>query len=713
MVTLGSRMTALAGIGPKKAEMFGKIGIATVGDLLRHFPRAYQNRGDIRTLAEAGMTGEVSALMLTVATEPSSVLLKNRMVLTKFTAFDDTGRCSVLFFNQNYIKNAFSVGGVYRFWGRLTPNRGKWDLVSPQFEPAAGARPLADLVPVYPLGGGIGQKMMRATVGLALASLDGVEEILPASLRASVGLIGLREALYTIHAPRTAAGLSLARDYFVFEELFLFALAVARAKKENESRPGIPLSVGEDEMAAFLAALPFSLTAAQSRVVKEIAADLASGQAMHRLVSGDVGSGKTVCAAAAAYIAGMRGYQCAMMAPTEILARQHYRDLSPLFASLGLSSVLLVGSLSAAEKRSAREKIASGGALFVVGTHALLSESVRFARPALMITDEQHRFGVRQRASLAAKGENLHVLVMSATPIPRTLALVLYGDLDLSAVDLLPPNRKKVSTFLVDESYRARLNGFIAKQAREGHQVYVVCPAIEGEEDEAREEEDETGGILVDLRGSRLEKPRLRRAVEYAEALKRELPGVSVDCLHGRMPAAEKERVMNDFAAGKTSVLVSTTVIEVGVNVPNATLMIVENAERFGLSQLHQLRGRVGRGPYPSFCVLVSDSKNEESLRRLKALCRTNDGYEIAQFDLSQRGPGDFLAGSAPAGGERQHGELRFRMASLCDDAALLTRAFSEAEALLKDDPDLAGVENRPLCRALLSFREKSAFGLS
>lgn len=705
MVTFESRITALAGIGPKKAELFAGIGIASVGDLLYRFPRAYQNRGDVRTLAEAGMTGEVCAMMLTVATQPSSVLLKNRMVLTKFTAFDDTGRCNVVFFNQNYIKNAFFVGATYRFWGKLVQNRGKWDLTSPQFEPAAGGRPLPDYVPVYRLGGGIGQKLMRNTVGLALATLDCLEEILPEEVRRRAGLIDRKKALYTIHSPLTPAGLSLARDYFVFEELFLFALSVARAKKESAGRPGVPLTLKPADWEAFLSALPFSLTSAQERVVGEIAADLASGTAMHRLVSGDVGSGKTVCAAAAAYITAKCGWQCGLMAPTEILARQHYKELAPLFASLGLRVLLLVSSLSASEKRKVYEAAALGNVDLVVGTHALLSDSLTFRRPALMITDEQHRFGLRQRGKLAEKGENLHVLVMSATPIPRTLALVLYGDLDISTVDLLPPNRQKISTFLVDESYRARLNGFIAKQAKEGRQVYVVCPAIE----ETEEDADEAGSVLVDIRGEKLEgKTRLRRAVEYADSLARALPGVKVGCLHGKMPASEKERVMASFVAGEIAVLVSTTVIEVGVNVPNATLMVIENAERFGLSQLHQLRGRVGRGAYRSFCVLVSDNKNEESLRRLKALCETADGYRIAEFDLEQRGPGDFFA-SAGEGSGRQHGELHFRLASLCNDRRMLATAFAEAAALLEADPALSNEEHLPLRRALREFGPQAA----
>ena len=696
MVTLTSPVTALAGIGPKKAEMFAKIGVYTVGDLLRRFPRAYQNRGDIRTLAEAGMIGDYSAMMLTVGTRPSTALLKNRMTLTKFSAFDDTGKCEVVFFNQNYIKDAFALGATYRFWGKLIHQKNKWTLTAPQFEPFTGARSLPDYVPVYPLGGGIGQKMMRATVGIALASLDEAPDVIPEAIRKKYNLFSLQEALYTVHSPMNPERLAEARRYFVFEELFLFALSVALSKKERTGEKGIVLKPSDADMDAFLSALPFTLTDAQSRVLSEIRRDLAGGYAMHRLVSGDVGSGKTVIAAAAAFIAVKSGYQAAMMAPTEILARQHFNDLEPLFASLGIRVGLLVGNMTPAKKRKVHEDAASGALDFVIGTHALLTESMRFARPALMITDEQHRFGVRQRAALAEKGENLHVLVMSATPIPRTLALVLYGDLDISAIDQLPPKRQKVSTFLVDESYRARLNGFIKKQADEGRQVYIVCPAIEDTSDD----EDE-GGQLVTMSGALIDKKPLRRAVEYAKELSLAMPTVSVGCLHGKMPAQEKDRVMAAYERGEISVLVSTTVIEVGVNIPNATLMVIENADRFGLSQLHQLRGRVGRGAHKSWCILVSDSENDDSLRRMRALCETTDGYRIAEFDLAQRGPGDFFASEESS---RQSGEFKFRVASLCDDTELLSSAFAEAARVIAEDAELLSEENKHLKEACDAF---------
>ncbi len=705
MITTTSRITALAGIGPKKAELFKKLGVETVGDLLRKIPRGYQHRGAISTLAEAGASGETSAMLLTVGTRPSSALLKNRKVITKFSAFDDTGRCEVVFFNQNYIKEAFSPGAIYRFWGKLVYRGGKWTLTSPQFEPFSGARPLPDYVPVYALASGLSQKTMRATIGIALASLDRVEEVLPKEIRERYRLLSLKEAFYALHSPLTMTSLVEAKRYFVFEELFLFALAIASAKREREGVRGYRIALDDREFSHFLDKLPFTLTNAQARAIADIRCDLASGYAMHRLVSGDVGSGKTVIAAAAVFTAVKGGYQAAMMAPTEILARQHFADLSPLFESLGIRTALLVGALTPAKKRALYEALFCGDIDFVIGTHALLSEGVKFARSALMITDEQHRFGIRQRATLAEKTSGdmaLHTLVMSATPIPRTLALAMYGDMAVSTVNELPPGRKKVSTFLVDDSYRARLNGFIVKQAEEGRQVYVVCPAIEEEPDE---EED---GALVDFGGTALARLSLHYAIDYANELAGVMPTVTVGCLHGKMSSKEKDAVMNAFESGDIQVLVSTTVIEVGVNVPNATLMVIENADRFGLSQLHQLRGRVGRGSFKSWCILVSNTDNEESLARLRALCQTNNGYEIAEYDLVQRGPGDFLTGNDAT---RQSGAISFRIASQCDDPKLFASAFGEAESLIKEDPTLSGYPETKT--AMLEFLRRNDSAVS
>lgn len=677
----------LPGVGEVRRKALTGLGIETVGDLLLHFPRAYQNRGDIKTVLEAAGSGEKCALVLTVGSEPRSVQLKGRMTLTSFSLFDDTGRVTAIWFNQNFVRQIFHVGDTFRFWGKVTRGSRGWEISSPDFEPIAGGRKLPDLMPIYPLTAGISQKMMQNLISLAMASLEGaVAETIPEGVRKRNKLFRRGEALAAIHLPESLDELDRARRYFIFEELYHFARAVTSAKRERQKLRAPKIQVSEDELKRFLEALPFELTEGQRETVDAVRCDLASGYAMRRLVSGDVGSGKTVCAAAAAYFAVRASGQAALMAPTEILARQHYADLSALFEGLEVETALLVGSMTAAAKRKVREKLATGAPMLVIGTHALLSEGVTLPKGVLLITDEQHRFGVAQREALTGKAalegeanESVHSLVMSATPIPRTLAMAIYGDLDVSSIRTMPPGRKKVSTFLVDESYRTRMEGFIAKQAMEGRQTYIVCPSIEAEE----KDED---CALITLDGKRTAKGELHSAVDYAKELAERLNGVSVACLHGKMKSSEKDRIMSDFAAGKIQVLVSTTVIEVGVNVPNATLMIVENAERFGLSQLHQLRGRVGRGAYKSWCILVSDSQSEGAKERLNALCQSNDGYAIAEFDLKQRGPGDFFsavgssgAHSPDASAPRQHGAIRFRLASLCDDVDLLRAAFEAA----------------------------------
>ncbi|MFA6948150.1 MAG: ATP-dependent DNA helicase RecG, partial [Eubacteriales bacterium] len=501
------------------------------------------------------------------------------------------------------------------------------------------------------------------------------------------GLCPYAEALRSIHFPADMTSLERAKDYFIFEELYLFSAAVALSggdKTANDgSAPHIDINTPAED---FYRALPFTLTEAQKRACGEILSDMSSGGTMKRLVSGDVGSGKTVCAAAAVYFSAVNGFQSAMMAPTEILASQHYADLSPLLDKFGIKSALLTGASTPAQKKRIYAGLADGSVMFCVGTHALLSEGVRFEHLGLAVTDEQHRFGVRQRNLLAR--DNPHVLVMSATPIPRTLAMILYGDLSVSAIDELPPGRQKVDTFVVGESYRARLNAFIEKQVREGHSVYIVCPSVEGVEDkdgdkDAHLPEGEIFSLFDDTADSSLP---LKNTRDYADTLRSALPDIKIGVLHGRMKNAEKDAVMQSFADGSIQVLVSTTVIEVGVNVPNATLMIVENAERFGLSQLHQLRGRVGRGEAKSYCVLVSDSQTETARSRLAVMKNNSNGFDIAKYDLEQRGPGDFFPKNGDA---RQHGALGLRLASLCDNMDTLTRASECARQTIAEDPSL------------------------
>ena len=705
-LTLSSPITAVAGIGPKKAEAFHSLGIFNLYDLLHHFPRAYQNRGDTKTLVEAAALREKCAMVLTVATRPRTVMLKNRKTLTKFTVFDETGRCEVTFFNQNYVGSIFNVGDVFRFFGKVEPFRSSWGISSPDFEPVNSNRPLADLYPVYPLAHGLSQKVMQNIMGTALASLDALpEEPIPEQVRKRAGICSFSRALFSIHRPSSVKELAMAREYFTFEELFLFAMGVLSSRCRESFKDAPILKASSKDMEGFYSLLPFTLTNAQQRAIAEVQNDLASSTPMHRLIQGDVGSGKTVCAAAAAYICIKSGYQCAIMAPTEILARQHFADLLPLFERLGIEVSLLVGSMTPAKKRKVHERCASGEIPLVIGTHALLSEGISFKSPGLIITDEQHRFGIAQRAALLGKGgerSHPHALALSATPIPRTLALSMLSDLDISVIDELPPGRKKVSTFLVDESYRQRLEGFICKQSYEGRQTYVVCPAIEnsGDEDEDCDLLSLDGSLI-----SRKEEIRMKSAIDYYNDFSTRFPNIATGYLHGKMKSKDKDAVMKKFAEGEISVLVSTTVIEVGVNVPNATLMVVENAERFGLSQLHQLRGRVGRGELKSWCILVSDSEKPETRERLEALCKTNNGFEIAQTDLKLRGPGDFFA---TLGRERQHGQLTFRFASLLDSSELLDRAFAEARVLTEDDPRLEKPEHISLSHALSGINDNN-----
>ena len=701
---LTSPVSAISGVGPKKKEALEALGIRTVFDLLRHFPRAYQNRGEIRTLLEAAQSDEKCALVLTVGSRPQTVTLKNRKTITRFTAFDSTGSCEIVYFNQTYVASVFEVGDVFRFWGRVERFRYTWQMSSPEFEPLRVNRPLPDLFPVYPLSAGLSQKVMQNLVGSALASLDSLGgDPLPEDVRARAGICDMRTALYDIHRPANLERMERARKYFMFEELFIFALRVMSSSAFTSKACGIKMSEQLADMNAFFAKIPFRLTGAQQRAISNVIADLTSGRPMHRLIQGDVGSGKTVCAAAAAYFCVKNGYQCALMAPTEILARQHFADLEPLMSSLGVRTSLLVGSLTPSQKKKVHNLCASGDADLVIGTHALISGGVSFKKGGLIITDEQHRFGVAQREALSEKLNSVdlsgaplpvHTLSLSATPIPRTLALVMLTDVDVSIIDELPPGRQKVSTFLVDESYRERLEGFMVKQVAEGRQVYVVCPAIEnsGDEDEDCDLISITGEVIF-----RAEEKKLKSAIEYYEDFSAGYPGISTAYLHGRMPGKEKDRIMREFAAGNISVLVSTTVIEVGVNVPSASLMIVENAERFGLSQLHQLRGRVGRGSCKSWCVLVSDSDSATAKERLEALCKTTDGFKIAEADLALRGPGDFFSTLADPSSERQHGQLAFRFASLCNDGSALDLAFSEARALLNSDPSLSLPEHESL----------------
>ena len=678
----------LYGIGNAKKAAYAKLGIYTVEDIIAHYPRGYEDRGNVKLLCDADGQGK-SSHILVVATEPRVSTVKGRMSLLKFRAYDESGVCEITFFNQNYLKSVFSLGSEFRFYGKVEKKGNRYYMSSPAYEPILDGIELPPLVSLYHLTEGITQKQITKDIRAAMTLTAAAEskELLPEEIRKKYKLCYGSFALRNIHSPDSFASLAAAKRRLIFEELFTFALGISMARSKNEAVRAIPC--GKQDISSLISSLPYELTGAQKRVIEDIKKDMARNIAMNRIIVGDVGSGKTVCAAAAMLIAVLSGRQAALMAPTEILARQHYKDISELLAPLGIRCELLVGAMTTAEKRRVHKGLAeadeSKRISVVIGTQALLSDGVEFACPGLVVTDEQHRFGVGQRATLAKKNELSHMLVMSATPIPRTLALTVYGDLDVSVIDEMPKGRQRVDTFVVDESYRERLDGFIKKQVSEGGQVYIVCPAVEDSE-----EDDDLSIEDIDLEGNIRPSSPLRSAVGFSAELAEKFPDLRVEFLHGKMKSQQKDVVMKEFSEGNVDVLVSTTVIEVGVNVPNACLMIVENADRFGLSQLHQLRGRVGRGKRKSYCVLVSDAATEESAAkdRLNVMRTCYDGYTIAERDLEMRGPGDFLRGGSEAS-LRQSGGVRFRLASLCDDMGLMKCAFDEARALVASDPGL------------------------
>ena len=664
---LTSSVQYLKGIGEAKAKALARLGVRDAEGLLNFFPRAYEDRSRFSTIARL-TEGESVSVRAMIVTEPEFSFVRRGMELLRFRISDSTGTMLVTYFNQSWLRRRLRRGESYTFFGRVQLVGRTFAFTNPAFDPEGEeGRQTGRILPVYRLTSGIGQRDISAAVrqaldGCGMAVTDGV----PEAVAASRSLCTTRYAYENIHFPADARALALARGRLVFAELFTLVCAMGLLRGERGDKPGlrfVPADFGE-----FMRSLPFAPTAAQLRAVEECAADMASGRAMNRLIQGDVGSGKTLCAAALIWYAAKNGCQSAFMAPTELLCEQHFATLSGFLEPFGIRTVKLTGSMGAKAKRETLAALASGEAQLAVGTHALISEGVEFARLGLVVTDEQHRFGVAQRGALADKGERAHVLVMSATPIPRTLALIIYGDLDVSVIDELPPGRQRVDTFAVTTRYRQRLNAFIERLAGEGRQTFVVCPAIEADA-------ESPAGLVS--------------AEEHARELARALPRLRVECVHGRMKAKERDAVMARFVSGEADVLVSTTVIEVGVDVPNAALMIVENAERFGLSQLHQLRGRVGRGSHKSWCVLVSDAVNEDSRSRLAVMTRTYNGFEIAEEDLRLRGPGDFF-------GARQHGLPELHIADLGADMDVLAAARDSAAEVLAADPELKKPENLP-----------------
>lgn len=658
MPALDDSIQFVKGIGPKKAKLFEKLHIHTLRDAVEAYPRDYEDRTQVTRIADIAAEDKY-AIRAVVGTDPKLSRIRKGLTLVKCTIFDESGSLNLTYFNNPYAASLLRTGQEYLFYGRVQGfGRGR-TLVSPQSEKILheGDQP-GRIVPIYPLTAGLSQRDMERVTEAALAAIPGDwADPLPALLRAKYRLLDAADALAAIHRPQNADDIAQARRRMVFEELFLLCCGLQQLKERRKADDGIVFSA--DMLEQFIETLPFAPTGAQRRAIAEIAADCASGRPMNRLVQGDVGAGKTVVAAALCVLAAQNGWQAAFMAPTEILAAQHAETLAPMLDRLGIACTLLTGSMSAAQKRAALAAIETGAAQVIIGTHALIQQSVHFHRLGAVVADEQHRFGVAQRAALSAKGATPHVLVMSATPIPRTLALIMYGDLDVSILDEIPPGRHPIETFAVGENMRRRITAFIDKQIAAGGQVYVVCPLVE---------EGELN---------------LKSAEQHAKALQQLLPHRRVAVLHGRMKNADKEQVMRDFAAQNYDILVATTVIEVGVDVPNANLMVVEDADRFGLSQLHQLRGRVGRGSRQSYCIFFGADKGQAARDRLKVLCRTGDGFEIARADLAQRGPGDFF-------GRRQHGLPALHVADLAADLALMQSAREEADTLLAADPTLA-----------------------
>ncbi len=684
---LSRSVGSLAGVGPKKSEAYAKMGIHTLSDLISHYPRAYENRGDIKTLFEAYRCGGKCAVLLTVATEPSAKMIRRGMHILKFRAYDDTGSCDLTFFNQPYLKDKFPLGATFRFYGKVEAAGKRFTMSSPVFEYYDEVSPPRDLVAIYRMTEGLSIKQITENVNTALAACEReMDDYLPLETLEKHRLCSRRTALRNIHIPEDYRALAAAKRRLIFDEFFFFSLGIGMTKEK--SRPTGAPRCPDSSLKDFVACLPYELTDGQKKAINDVARDMKSDISMNRMIVGDVGCGKTVCAAAAMYIAVKNGRQAALMAPTEILARQHYLDLSDLLGRLGVKVELLIGATPIAQKKRIKAALADGSADVVIGTQALLSDGVEFHAPGLVVTDEQHRFGVNQRAALAEKNKNAHLLVMSATPIPRSMALIMYGDLDVSRIEGMPPGRQRVDTFAVNESYRPRLEAFIEKQVGAGGQVYVVCPAVEESEDG----ELDLSQVATTGEGPREITP-MKTAVEFSEKLASRFPEYRVAFIHGKLKSGEKEEVMHDFSDGKIDILVSTTVIEVGVNVPNACLMIVENADRFGLSQLHQLRGRVGRGKRKSYCILVSDAAKKDGAsvasKRLNSLCTLYDGYAIAEQDLLLRGPGDFFR-TASDDSIRQSGGIRLPLAEQCDDTSLMNAAFAEASELLAGDPELS-----------------------
>ena len=672
-------VTSLKGIGEKTGKLFEKLGIRTVGELLEYYPRGYDAFDPPVPIGE--LKPDTTAAVEGMLKKDGDVRRFSRVAVTVTSVSDGTGTLQLTWYNMPFLRGTLKAGSRFVFRGRVVKKNGRMTMEQPEiYSLAAYESRAGSMQPIYGQTKGLGNKAISKAVAQTLENRGMEREYLPEDIRTRHELAEYNFALEHIHFPSSRQELLFARKRLVFDEFFLFILAVRRLKEKRQDQKSRYVLKRCREVEDLKNSLPYSLTRAQEQVLEEVFSDMEGGMAMNRLIQGDVGSGKTIIAVLALLQAACNGCQGALMAPTEVLARQHYESITELFAAHGIQKVpvLITGSMTAKEKRLAYEKIASHQADIIVGTHALIQEKVIYDNLALVITDEQHRFGVGQREALGDKGDRPHVLVMSATPIPRTLAIILYGDLDISVIDEMPADRLPIKNCVVTPDWRPKAYRFIEKEVAAGHQAYVICPMVE--ESEMLEAENVT---------------------DYTEKLRREFPSsIRVEALHGKMKGKEKNRIMEEFAAGEIQVLVSTTVVEVGVNVPNATVMMIENGERFGLAQLHQLRGRVGRGKSQSYCIMVNCG-DEGAGERLDVLNRSNDGFYIASEDLKLRGPGDIF-------GVRQSGDMEFKLADIFTDAGVLKKVSEEVNRLLAADPDLSMPEHRELKRRRDQYLERS-----
>ena len=670
---------SLKGIGDKTGKLFEKLGVHTVDDLMHYYPRAYHAYEEPVPVGQLQMDS-VNAVA-GVLQKDASVRRFQRIQVITVSLKDQTGSLQLTWYNMPFLRNTLQAGTCHVFYGKVIKKNNRLTMEQPEIYTKEGYQAIMQsMQPVYGQTRGLGNKAISKAVAQALDGRQMEREYMPASLRSKYQLAEYNFAIEHIHFPTDRQDLLFARKRLVFDEFFMFLLGVRRLKeKRGDMRSPWVIKLAP-EVKRLKERLPYRLTNAQEKVLNEVEWDLSGGLVMNRLIQGDVGSGKTIIAILALLHVAYNGYQGALMVPTEVLAKQHYESMTELFEEYQIPKipVLLTGSMTAREKRIAYEKIQNHEADIIIGTHALIQEKVIYDKLALVITDEQHRFGVGQRELLGSKGAEPHVMVMSATPIPRTLAIILYGDLDISIIDELPSNRLPIKNCVVDTSYRKTAYNFIAKQVAQGRQAYVICPMVEASE-------------MIEA----------ENVLDYSQTLKEALPGVVVEYLHGKMKGKEKNQIMERFASGEIQVLVSTTVIEVGVNVPNATVMMIENAERFGLAQLHQLRGRVGRGKYQSYCIMVNCGDQDGTQKRLDILNKSNDGFYIASEDLKLRGPGDIF-------GIRQSGDMEFKLADIFTDANLLKTVSEEVNQLLEDDPDLIKEEHLDLKRKLDSYLEQS-----